>query len=254
MPPIPTVPFFGQRLANCATADFIEWMIAETRERKSPRAVAYLNAATTNLCLDSPDFTDLLKRFDCLYADGMGVVWGTKRMGHPIPERISAADFIEPFLRRCATEKLKIGLIGGASGEADRFAAHFEKNIAGLNFVFKHHGFFTIGDEPALLAGLEKSDPDLVLLAMGSPRQERHAMDWSARGKPRIWWCVGGLFVYYAGVRSRAPVWLRKMGLEWLFRLALEPRRLWRRYLLGNPKFVWRVMAQAWFGSEKDRG
>ncbi|MCL5269386.1 MAG: WecB/TagA/CpsF family glycosyltransferase, partial [bacterium] len=104
------------------------------------------------------------------------------------------------------------------------------------------HGYFNEVDARRILEAIELANPDVVLIGMGTPRQEHWALMWSAADRrPRVWWCVGALFEYYAGTRGRAPVWMRRTGLEWVWRLALEPGRLWRRYLLGNPRFLWRV-------------
>jgi len=219
----------------------MDWVIDEARGRATARQIAYLNAATTNLAIEDKDFAETLRSFDCLYADGKAVVWASKFLGNPIPERVNAGDFIEEFFRRCASENLKIGLVGGKAGEAKGFADHFLNRIPNLTFVFLHTGYFESSESKRITEEIEKINPDIVLVGMGSPRQEEHAIEWNARGKPRVWWCVGALFEYWSGTRKRAPVWMRRVGLEWLFRLALEPGRLWKRYLIGNPKFIWRV-------------
>lgn len=262
--PPPSVRYFGFRLASFATADFVEWIVsaalasrvgsptsarpAEGGSRRGALA-GYFNAATTNLALEEPELAGLLEHFDCLYADGQGVVRAARRLGGPVAERINAGDFVVELLRRCAAEGVSIGLVGGRPGEAARFAERARALVPGVRVVLALDGYFDEAEESgsgATRAAIDAADPDLVLLGMGSPRQERWAVRWSdaaARegGRARAWWCVGALFEYYAGTRARAPVWARRAGIEWLFRLALEPRRLWRRYLIGNPKFLIRV-------------
>jgi N-acetylglucosaminyldiphosphoundecaprenol N-acetyl-beta-D-mannosaminyltransferase len=241
MQPLPTVPFLGLKLARASTGEFIDWIVGEARERDAARRIAYLNAAHVNLAFESGEAAELFKIMDCLYADGQAVVWASRRLGRPVPERINAGDFTEAFFRRCAESGLRIGLVGGRQGEAQDFARRFADRVQGLNFVFAHHGYFSPDEAGAVFEALDRADPDLVMLGMGAPRQERIAATWSERGKPRVWWCVGALFEYGPGRRRRAPVWMRRAGLEWLFRLTLEPGRLWRRYLIGNPKFVYRI-------------
>lgn len=266
--PPPSVPYFGFRLASFATADFIDWIAsvalasrpaegpaAPRTDRPADRAArrgalaGYFNAATTNLALEDPELAALLPRFDCLYADGQGVVRAARRLGAPVAERINAGDFVVELLRRCAGAGVAIGLVGGRPGEAAGFAGRARELAPGVRIVVALDGYFDEAEETrsgAVRAAIEAADPDLVIVGMGSPRQERWAVRWAdaaARegGRGRAWWCVGALFEYYAGTRARAPVWARRAGLEWLFRLALEPRRLWRRYLIGNPKFLLRV-------------
>lgn len=236
------VSFLGLPLARVSTGDFMERIIREARSRQEPRLVGYLNAANVNLAFDSPAAARIFLSFDCLYADGQAVVWGARWVGRPVPERVNAGDFVDHFFARCAAEGLRVALVGGKPGEAQGFAGHFLKESPALQVVSIEQGYFSREDSEQVRARIESANPDIVLLGMGSPRQEELAAAWSRVGKPRVWWCVGALFEYASGHRARAPVWIRRIGLEWLFRLALEPRRLWRRYLIGNPKFVYRVL------------
>ncbi len=271
MPDPQTVSFLGLRLAAVTTAEFIALVIdAAKRRTKStsattsatsptPTTIGYLNAANVNLVYESAEAAEALSRLDVLYADGMAVVWAARRLGSPVPERVNAGDFSEDFFRACAANDVSVGLLGGYPGDAKHFAHHLRDRIDGLNISFVHDGFFSAdnadrasktdatGVETAetVASDLESADPDVVLIGMGAPRQERLALEWSARGQkrgqPRVWWCVGALFEYDSGRRRRAPRWVRRIGMEWLVRLALEPARLWRRYLIGNPKFIWRA-------------
>lgn len=216
--------------------------------------ISYLNAATANLAWEQPEQAARLARMDALYADGQAVVWAARWLGAPIAERINAGDFTEVLMRRLAEGGLRLALVGGRPGqgerpaEADLAAAQFRRWAPPLKIVFTHHGYIQDAQQEArMLAGLEAADPDLVLVGMGAPLQERRALAWAPQGRPRVWWCVGALFEYYAGTRARAPRWMRRAGLEWLFRLMLEPGRLARRYLIGNPLFVGRVVRRRRF-------
>ena len=217
-------------------------MIEAARARIEPFLVSYLNAANVNRAYASSDFFELMNRMDCLYADGQAVVWAAHWRGHPVPERINAGDFTRSFIDEATREGLRIALVGGRPGEAEAAVERFRSWSPEVNIVLTHDGFFDPEKADAVAAAIEQADPDLVLMGMGSPRQEQWALEWSARGRPRVWWCVGALFEYYAGSRKRAPVWMRRAGLEWVVRLVLEPGRLWKRYLIGNPLFVWRVL------------
>lgn len=236
------VSFLGLPLAAVSVRDYLLALLDAARRRERPLTVGYLNAATVNMAFASPDYAALLARMDCLYADGQAVVWATRWLGSPVPERVNAGDFTPELMRALAGENLKLALVGGRPGEAERAGEVFKGWAPGLRIVHIQHGFFTDAEARGVAAALEAADPDLVLVGMGSPRQERCALAWAASTSPRAWWCVGALFEYYAGTRRRAPVWMRRAGLEWLFRLALEPGRLWKRYLVGNPMFVARVL------------
>ncbi|MCH8332504.1 WecB/TagA/CpsF family glycosyltransferase [Candidatus Sumerlaeota bacterium] len=263
MSALATVPFLGLKLVRCTTGEFIQWVVNHARDGQSPCRIGYLNAAQVNLAFDSAQAAELLGQMDILYADGQAVVWAARRLGSPVAERINAGDFTEKLLAECASRGLRIALIGGRPGDAEGFAAHFQRRVQGLQIAFTHHGYFESEEEERILAELEKADPHLVLIGMGSPLQERCALRWSRRRSeqvgPRVWWCVGALFEFASGRRTRAPLWARRAGLEWLVRLVLEPGRLWQRYLIGNPKFAWRVLkskpiAHAGGGSVRSSG
>ncbi len=248
--PTPNQPFLGYRLARLNTQEFLDLVLKAAEERTEPLRVGYLNAAQVNLAFADPDHARRLGQMDCLYADGQAVVWAVRWRGGRLPERINAGDFTRSLIRSLAERGLRLALVGGrpaAEGhpsEADRAARCFREWAPVLNVVLTHHGYLDDAASERLPEALEAADPDLVLLGMGAPLQERRGLEWADGGKPRVWWCVGALFEYYAATRLRAPRWMRRVGLEWLFRLALEPRRLFRRYVLGNPLFAWR----AWLG------
>jgi exopolysaccharide biosynthesis WecB/TagA/CpsF family protein len=239
---LPTARVLGFRVVACPVDRFLEALLTAAAARARPWTVGYLNAAQVNLAFADADHARRLAAMDWLYADGQAVVWAARWRGAALAERINAGDFTRELIEELAARGLKLGLIGGRPGEAERAAERFRAWATGLRIVYLRHGYFSEAEAPAVGAALEAADPDLVLLAMGAPCQERWARAWSTDGRPRVWWCVGALLEYYAGTRRRAPVWMRRAGLEWLARLALEPRRLWRRYLLGNPLFVWRVL------------
>ena len=110
-----------------------------------------------------------------------------------------------------------------------------------LRIAGTRDGYFTENEAREVARAIRDSGADVVLVGMGSPRQEEWMDRWGGETGARVVWCVGALFEYSGGIRRRAPVWMRRSGLEWFFRLALEPGRLWRRYLLGNARFCWRL-------------
>jgi len=247
-PRIPLQPFLGFQLVALTTTRFRELVVARARARATPFAIGYLNAAQVNLAFANAEHARRLAELHALYADGQAIVWASRWLKRPVPERINAGDFTRELIADCARAGLKLALIGGRPGaegtpaEVDRAAARFRQWEPELRLVLTHHGYLSPDDARAVRTKIEAADPDLVMLGMGAPRQEALAARWAADGRPRVWWCVGALFEYYAGTRRRAPRWMRRAGLEWLVRLALEPRRLFRRYVIGNPLFVLRVL------------
>jgi N-acetylglucosaminyldiphosphoundecaprenol N-acetyl-beta-D-mannosaminyltransferase len=250
--PFPVVRFLGLPLAGPTKIEFLQWVLDTAEKRDRTTTIGYLNAAQVNLAFADAGHCRRLAAMDCLYADGMAVVWGAERRGSNVPERVNAGDFTRELIEGLSPRELKLALVGGRPGEdgepgeAERAAAVFRDWAPDLRIVYHHHGFFDDAEGEGIGLEIEAVDPDLVLVAMGAPRQETWALHWARQvrenGRPRVWWCVGALLEYYAGTRRRAPVWMRQAGLEWAARLVLEPGRLWRRYLIGNPLFVWRVL------------
>lgn len=240
---LPTVDFLGVPLARCTTGEFVGALVAAAaeRDRAAPLFVTYLNAWCTDIAVRDAAYSAVLHSADAVYADGQAVVWASRFLGDPVPERVNAADFIGDFCRAAARAGLRMYLVGSRDGVAAAAADALRAQAPGLQVVGAEHGHFADGGEEAVTR-IAAAAPDLVIVGMGVPLQEKWAWGNRARLNTRAIWCVGAMFEYHGGARTRAPVWVRKAGMEWLFRLALEPGRLWHRYLVGNAKFVWRVL------------
>ena len=217
-----------------------------------PRLMAYANAWTVGLATDHPDLAAAMQdERTVVYADGQSVVWAARLLGRPLAGRVNAGDMWPALLEGLARRGLGVYFLGGEPGLSGRAAHAALVSAPTLHVAGTADGFFDPDHDEAIVQAIRNARPAVVLVGMGSPRQER----WARRrlddlGAPVVW-CVGALFEYGAGARSRAPVWMRACGLEWVWRLALEPRRLWRRYLLGNCRFVAivaRQMARERFG------
>ncbi|HMS01474.1 MAG TPA: WecB/TagA/CpsF family glycosyltransferase [Gemmatimonadaceae bacterium] len=187
----------------------------------------------------------------CL-ADGMPLVWASRRHGQPLPERICGADLIEPLAERAARAGWSLFLLGGAPGAADdaayRLAAAHGVRIAGC-VAPRIAADGTTADaaaEAELAAQIRASGAQLVFVALGSPKQELFIDRIADAVAPAVLLGVGAGVDFLAGRVRRAPAWIGRLGFEWLFRLVVEPRRLWRRYLVGGPpalRALWRAPA-----------
>ncbi|MBN1868355.1 WecB/TagA/CpsF family glycosyltransferase [Candidatus Sumerlaeota bacterium] len=236
------VTFLGSRLHPVTTRQFIELTVETAVSKSGPIRITYLNAHCSNLAEDNARYQGILNRCDLVYADGQAVVWAARYLGAAVPERVNAGDFILDFCRACAGKGASLYLIGSAEGVAERAAEDWRHRVPGLEISGTHAGYFGGEDEAVIAEKIRSARPSILLVGMGSPRQEEWTMAWAERLQVPVVWCVGALFEYYSGKRARAPVWMRRAGLEWLFRLVLEPRRLWKRYLWGNLRFVRRVL------------
>jgi N-acetylglucosaminyldiphosphoundecaprenol N-acetyl-beta-D-mannosaminyltransferase len=233
----------GVDVCKITVAEFIQW-ITDRAQRSSDSGntfVTYLNAACSNIAVDDAEYKAILDSADCVYADGQAIVWAAKAMGDELPERVNAGDFTIKFCEELAARGLKLALVGGRPGVAEKAVEVWKQRVPDLQVVGCWDGFFDDEGE-AVAREVAASGADVLLMGMGVPLQEKWA--WSRRPAlgVKVIWCVGALFEYYGEGRARAPVWVRRVGMEWFFRLMLEPRRLWKRYLVGNVRFVWRVM------------
>ncbi len=210
-------------------------------ESGTPHQISYLNADCLNQCWSNPSYREAVTHSDLVYADGMGVVWASRLFGHPLPERLNANDLLPEFCQRAEEKKHRIFFLGGQDGIAEKSASDLKAKYPGLEIAGCHHGYFTLEEEPEVIEKIRDAKPDILIVGMGAPKQERWIQQHLETLGVPVAWGVGGLLDYSAKGLKRAPVWMRKTGLEWLWRFGLEPKRLWKRYLLGNILFTFRV-------------
>jgi N-acetylglucosaminyldiphosphoundecaprenol N-acetyl-beta-D-mannosaminyltransferase len=237
------VDFLGVPLVPWTTDEFENWMVdrATDASPQRPVFVSYVNAWCSNVAARDAAYAEILRAADAVYADGQAVVWASVLLGRPMPERVNAADFIVDLCRRFARQGVRVYLLGSAEGVAARAAQSLARQAPGLRVVGAASGYW-LDDGAAAAAAIAAAAPDVLLVGLGVPFQEKWAWERRSALNARVIWCVGAMFEYFGGVRARAPRWVRRAGFEWLFRLMLEPRRLWRRYLVGNAVFLWRVL------------
>lgn len=173
-------------------------------------------------------------------ADGMPVLWASRLLKRPLPEKVSGSDLILPLTRRAAERGWRVHLLGGGDGVAERVKVRLERDIAGINIVGTSSPRVNV-DAPLDMAAVDAvraTKPDLVFVAFGAPKQEIWSEQARAALSPAVLIGVGGSFDFLVGEQKRAPEWMSRSGLEWLYRLGSDPKRLWRRYLLRDPKFA----------------
>lgn len=186
-------------------------------------------------------FRDAYARASLALPDGMPVVWASRLLGTPVPEKVSGSDIVVPLARLAGRARWRVYLLGGAPGVAGRAKATlrggFGVNVVGVDApIVSPDG--VCADEAAVLARIKGARPDLLLVAFGAPKQEL----WIDRCRPALGpavaIAVGASLDFLTGHAARAPRWMSRAGLEWVYRLLREPRRLWRRYLVRGPRFV----------------
>ncbi|OYT73186.1 MAG: glycosyltransferase [Chloracidobacterium sp. CP2_5A] len=243
--PSPTLA--GISVAN-VTLDEALARIAAWLEQPGFRRMAVVNAAILLEAERDSDFRATLAAADLVTADGMSAVWATRwlpRLGGGLVARVTAPDVMEAVLARCERLGYRVYLLG-ATTEAVAAASHrLRHRFPALAVAGARDGYFAEADSVAVAEAIRAARADALFVAMGSPRQELWLARYGPRTGARFALGVGGYFDILAGQRKRAPRWMQACGLEWCFRLMQEPRRLWRRYLIGNAAFVL-FLAREW--------
>jgi N-acetylglucosaminyldiphosphoundecaprenol N-acetyl-beta-D-mannosaminyltransferase len=201
-----------------------------------------------------PAFREAYGRASLSLVDGQPLVWASRLLGSALPEKVSGSDLVEPLMERAGRRGWRVFLVGGAPGAA-KIAAERLNRAHGVSIAGIEDGRISLEPGPAdeaLLARIAQARPQLLLVALGSPKQELWIDARRARLAPAVALAVGATLDFIAGALRRAPPWMRRAGLEWLYRLAQEPRRLARRYLWNDPKFL-AVLARTWLSPRETR-
>jgi N-acetylglucosaminyldiphosphoundecaprenol N-acetyl-beta-D-mannosaminyltransferase len=237
-----TSTIFGVEVETAPPADLLRRILGYA-QRAEHRRVAYVNAHVLNQSSSNPALREALRRSDLVYCDGYGVRLAAKAIGLEVPHRMTGADWIWGVAALCEAHGRSVYLLGSDPGASQEAAACLKRWYPRLDVRGTHHGYFEIGTPHSerVIEHIAEHKPDVLLVGMGTPLQELWVDHYFDRLDARVVWTVGALFDYVSGRVPRAPHWMADHGLEWIFRLAIEPRRMWRRYLLGNPEFLWRV-------------
>ena len=215
------------------------------------RIFNFLNANNANLAMRNPVYRQGLDRCEVL-PDGFGVDIASRTLhGTAFPANLNGTDFI-PALLVHAERPLKVALIGARPEILERAAANFRRSTPWHEFHAVSDGFFDKTDSAPVLDALAEIDPDITLVAMGSPSQEIWIDSNIRQGHGRVVFGVGALFDFVSGAVQRAPKLVRDLRLEWAWRLVMEPSRLWYRYIVGNPVFLYHVFRYKFLGTGRN--
>ena len=217
-------------------SEAVTWCLEAVEARRGARHAA-LNAAKVVAMRTDAELRDAVAGSDLITADGQAIVWATRLLGDPVPERVTGIDLMERLLAESGPRGHRVFFLGATPETLRRAIERLEARHPGLVVAGSHHGYFR-EDEAAVRDSIVAARPDLLFVAMGTPQKEL----WLARHSQELGvpfaMGVGGALDVVAGDVRRAPSWVGRVGLEWAFRLAQEPGRLWRRYLLTNLRFA----------------
>lgn len=241
MPDFAKHDILGVGVNSLRMADAVN-LIEKYMDDKANVIIATANAEMLMNATRDADLKRILNSAELVVPDGAGTVWAAHQLGYDMPERVAGYDLAQELMKRAPEKGRKIFFFGSAPGVADKAKLKAEELYPGINIVGTRNGFFTENDIPEILEEIKNARPDLLLVALGVPKQEKFLDKYYKELGVPVSIGVGGTFDVMAGVMKRAPLWMQKAKLEWLFRGMLQPKRAGR--LLALPKFVLRVLAE----------
>ena len=189
---------------------------------------------------ENHNFKGIIQKSDILFADGMSVIFAANLLRTPLPERIGATDVFENLLNLAVEKGYGVYFLGTTDKILSKAIEHYKSTYKGLKISGYHHGYWQAGDEDVIIEKINECSPDLLFLGISSPKKEEFIEKNKHKLKSVSFALgVGGAFDIHAGKYARAPVWMQKLFLEWLFRLLQEPKRLFWRYSVNNTKFLY---------------
>jgi N-acetylglucosaminyldiphosphoundecaprenol N-acetyl-beta-D-mannosaminyltransferase len=209
---------------------------------RGPRAShTIITANASHLCMmrRDPDLARAFQAGHMTVADGMSVVWALRALGQPVPERVAGVDLMERLLAEAGTHRLRVYFLGAKREVVTKLAAETKARYPGIEITGVRDGYFGPSDHDAIVEDIRASGAHMLFLGMPSPFKEKWVESYRDRLEVPVIMGVGGAFDVLAGFIKRAPVWAQSAGLEWFWRLLMEPRKLWKRYLTSNSEFVW---------------
>ena len=239
------VSILGVGIDNLSLQEVVDRINALVEQRK-PSLIVTANPEIIMRARQDRGFADCLKAAEVITADGIGLIIAAKLLGTPLPERVTGIDLITKLFQEAQSRKYRFYFVGAKPGVAEKAALNIKEIFPYVEIVGVHHGYFQ--DDSAIISDIMEKKPDILLAALGMGRQESWIRDRvNAVGVP-VSIGVGGSFDVFAGEAKRAPHWMQRAGVEWLYRLIKQPSRFWR--MLELPKFLIEVVLVRFLGKQ----
>ncbi len=236
------VDMFGVPLARIDMAGALE-RIDQFVDDRSPHMVITSDTPSIVRAHDDAEYQQIVQTADMVTADGRGVVWMARVLGLPMRERVSGADLVQSICERAIQKGYSVYLLGAMPGVAEEAGRKLAARCEGLRIAGTHHGYFGPDEEMSVVREIARVKPDILFVALGAPRQEKWIRKHMDELQVPVAIGVGGTFDVLAGRVHRAPEWMQRAGLEWLYRVVREPKRLPRMWAL--PRLVWMTLWEA---------
>jgi N-acetylglucosaminyldiphosphoundecaprenol N-acetyl-beta-D-mannosaminyltransferase len=237
------ISLLGIPIDNLTMDEAIERMIRRPAGQGAAQ-VCFVNADCVNVAFRHNAYRNLLNHCHLVLGDGIGVKLAGKILNSNIRQNVNGTDLFPRLCEELERRQLGIFLLGGKPDVADDVARWIGRHYSSLRVCGTQHGYFSPAEEPAIVQRIAASGAQVLLVAFGAPKQDLWIQHNLARLGVPVAMGVGGLFDFYSGRIARAPVWMREVGFEWLYRFLQEPRRMWKRYFVGNAIFLFRVVRE----------
>jgi N-acetylglucosaminyldiphosphoundecaprenol N-acetyl-beta-D-mannosaminyltransferase len=237
--PLEWIPMLGVRVTRLTSAEALR-RLETFIESGLPHLIVTADSSGVVIASEDEEFRRIVNGADMVTADSTGILWAARRQGTPLPERVSGVDLAEQLCALAARRGYRVFFYGAAPGVADAAAVNMQARYPGLTIAGTAHGFLTPEEQSALVERVRAARADILLVALGIPRQEKWlATNLNRLGVP-VTMGVGGTFDVFSGRVRRAPLWMQRHGLEWFYRLATNPKKLAK--VASLPRFVWMVL------------
>lgn len=220
----------------------IENLLRESKTDGVPRHVFFANVHSIYLARKDQEFRRYLENADLVLPDGSGLNIAGKVLDMPIQANLNGTDFVPKVCRMAATGGWSIYLLGAEPGVVDECQSNLKKKYPNIRIAGYHHGYFPKEEELEIINEINELKPDILLVAMGSPLQEKWIARYTHLFDANLCFAVGGLFDFLSEDKVRAPLWMRKLGIEWLFRFLQDPFAKWNRIFIEIPEFLFQVL------------
>jgi N-acetylglucosaminyldiphosphoundecaprenol N-acetyl-beta-D-mannosaminyltransferase len=215
-------------------------------QSQTPHYIAVVNAAKLVNMRSDQELDQSVRSADLIGADGVPLVWASRLLGNPLPGRVNGTDLMYKLLEKANEKGYRVFFFGASADVLERVVERVKRDYPGVRIGGSHHGYFALSEESAIVSQIQASRSDILFIAFGTPKKELWVKQYLSRMEVPVVHGVGGSFDVLAGVVPRAPIWMQRSGLEWLFRVFQEPRRMWRRYLVTNTIFI-ALLTKEWF-------
>lgn len=242
--PFPTVSFLNLPVHRAAMPEVLQWMEICMHDRK-PRFLCTLNAALLVWAQKDPFLKKTYQTADLATCDSTVFYYALKLLGTPVPEPLEACQIMFDFIDR-HRKNYRFYFLGAEPETIEKAMANLKQKYPGIQIAGFHHGFFKPEEEEQIARQIGTAKPDCLFVGMSSPKKERFLKKHLQTMGVPVSLGVGGGIDILAGKYRLAPAWMHKIGLAWAYRLLLEPRRMWRRYLTTNTKFIWLFLKAFW--------